>query len=87
MILLPITYFRHQLTSTMGKYKRKTNRQSWSEESMKNAIMSVINKVMGYKKASMAYGVPQTTLENRVKKYKQCDFKLEKAVEKSKLPL
>ncbi|XP_008189976.1 jerky protein homolog-like [Acyrthosiphon pisum] len=30
--------------------------------------MSVIDKVMGYKKASSAYGVPQTTLENRVKK-------------------
>jgi len=69
----------------MGKYIRKTNRQSWSEEAMKLAIMSVIDKVMGYKKASLAYGVPQTTLENRVKKYKKNDFKIEKAVEKSKL--
>jgi len=69
----------------MGKYIRKTNRQSWSEEVMKLAIMSVIDKVMRYKKASSAYGVPQTTLENRVKKYKKNDLNIEKAVEKSKL--
>jgi len=52
---------------------------------MKIAIMTVIDKVMGYKKASSAYGVPQTTLENRVKKYKKNDLNIEKAVEKSKL--
>ncbi|KAL4153280.1 hypothetical protein QTP88_001113 [Uroleucon formosanum] len=56
--------------TTMGKYIGKTNRQSWSEEAMKLAIMSVIDKVMGYKKASTAYGVPQRTLENRVKNIK-----------------
>ena len=63
----------------MGKYIRKTNRQSRSEEAMKLAIMSVIDKVMGYKKASLAYGVPQTNLENRVKSIKKkMILKLEK---------
>lgn len=53
-----------------SNYKRKTNRQSWSEESMHLAIQEVINGNMGYFKASKAYSVPQTTLENRVKKAK-----------------
>ncbi|XP_034945045.1 uncharacterized protein [Chelonus insularis] len=51
-------------------YKRKTNRQSWSEESMKNAIIDVTSGKCGFKKASQVYGVPKSTLEYRIKIYR-----------------
>ncbi|XP_069681190.1 uncharacterized protein [Periplaneta americana] len=35
---------------------------------MQNAVAAVLDKTMGYKKASKSFGVPQTTLEARVKK-------------------
>ena len=50
------------------KYKRRTDRQAWSEESMQNAITAVLNGEMGYYRASASFGVPQTTLERYVKK-------------------
>lgn len=46
-------------------YERKTNRQSWSQESMEGAIEEVLSGRMGYLKA---FNVPQSTLEDRVKK-------------------
>lgn len=49
-------------------YIRKSTRQSWSEENMKAAVDAVLGGAMGYLKASKAHGVPQTTLESRVKK-------------------
>lgn len=52
----------------MSHYKRKTNRQAWDQESMKGAITEVIEGRMGYLKASRAFNVPQSTLEDRVKK-------------------
>lgn len=52
----------------MPKYARKTTRQSWSEVSMKGAITEVIEGRMGYLKAARSFGVPQSTLEDRVKK-------------------
>lgn len=51
-----------------SKYIRKVTRQSWSKESMKGAVSEVIEGRMGYLRASRAYGVPQSTLEVRVKK-------------------
>lgn len=52
-------------------YKRKTNRGDWSEENMKNAVKSVIEGKMGYYRAAKTYGVPQTTLERKVKKVRE----------------
>lgn len=52
-------------------YKRKTDRQSWDEKSMECAIMACCKKDMGYRKAAVSFNVPQTTLERRVKKYKE----------------
>ena len=52
-------------------YVRKTTRQSWDEVSMQRAVLSVMNGDQGYKKAAEMYDVPQTTLERRVKKFKQ----------------
>lgn len=49
-------------------YKRKSERQKWSVDSMEKAILEVISKAMGYKKAANTYNVPQSTLEDRVKK-------------------
>lgn len=43
-------------------YKRKTDRQSWSEESMRKAIEAVRNNKMGWLLASKTFGVPQATL-------------------------
>lgn len=53
------------------KYERTTNRQSWSEESMAGAIREVLSGSMGYKKASASFNVPQSTLEDRVRKARQ----------------
>lgn len=52
-------------------YKRTTNRQSWDEENMKRAIMEVIEGNSGYRVASRNFSVPQSTLEDRVKKYRK----------------
>lgn len=38
----------------MGRYQRKTDRQSWSEESMAGAIQEVLDGSMGYRRASKA---------------------------------
>lgn len=55
----------------MGKYTRKTERQSWDENSMRQAVEEVLEGRLGYLKASKEYGVPRTTIEARVKKIKQ----------------
>ncbi|KAG8302495.1 hypothetical protein J6590_031566 [Homalodisca vitripennis] len=52
-------------------YKRKTDRQSWSYESMNNAVDAVISGQFGYKKSSQQFNVPQSTLERYVKKRKK----------------
>jgi transposase-like protein len=51
-----------------SKYQRKTDTQSWSHESTKNAVQEVLAGRMGYFQASKTFGVPQTTLESMVKK-------------------
>lgn len=48
-------------------YKRTTNRGSWSEESMREAVKKVLEGKMGYYKAAKQFDVPQTTLERKVK--------------------
>ncbi|CAH2086648.1 unnamed protein product [Euphydryas editha] len=48
-------------------YKRTTDRGSWSEESMREAVEVVLNGKMGYYKAAKQFNVPQTTLERKVK--------------------
>lgn len=52
-------------------YKRKTDRGSWSEESMQNAVKSVIEGKMGYKLAARTFSVPQTILERKVKVFRE----------------
>ena len=48
-------------------YKRKTSRQSWSENSMEQAINDIRSGRLGYLAASKEYDVPKSTLERRVK--------------------
>lgn len=50
------------------KYKRKTDRQSWSIEKMQRAVEAVVSGKMGYHRASISFAVPQTTLERHVKR-------------------
>lgn len=50
----------------MGRYKRKSTRHSWSEENMREAIMAVREKKMGWFLASKTFNVPSTTLRRRV---------------------
>lgn len=50
------------------KYKRKTDRQSWSIEKMQRAVEAVVSGEMGYHRASISFAVPQTTLERHVKR-------------------
>ncbi|KAB0804261.1 hypothetical protein PPYR_01231 [Photinus pyralis] len=57
--------------SAMGKYTRKSDRQSWDENSMHLAVEEVLEGRMGYLKASKEYGVPRSTIEARVKKVKR----------------
>ena len=53
------------------KYSRHTTRQNWSAESMREAVQTVCNGTMGYKKAAQQFKVPQTTLERYVAKAKK----------------
>lgn len=49
----------------VGGYIRKTERQNWDGNAMQNAIQAVLNKEMGWLKASKTFGVPCTTLRRR----------------------
>ncbi|KAJ3655894.1 hypothetical protein Zmor_015002 [Zophobas morio] len=51
----------------MGPYRRKSSRQSWSEQNMKEAILAVRGKKMGWLRASKIYSVPSTTLRRQAK--------------------
>ncbi|XP_072376105.1 hemicentin-1-like [Diabrotica undecimpunctata] len=46
-------------------YKRKSNRNSWSEEDMQRALEAVRNSGMGWLKASKTFHVPFSTLRRR----------------------
>jgi hypothetical protein len=46
-------------------YKRKSTRQSWDEEAMRNAIEAVKTSEMGWLKASKTFLVPHATLRRR----------------------
>ncbi|KAH0815280.1 uncharacterized protein [Tenebrio molitor] len=48
-------------------YKRKTDRQSWSEEAMSRALEALRNGTCGYLKAAKQFNVPKSTLERRFK--------------------
>ncbi|GBN85265.1 hypothetical protein AVEN_142367-1 [Araneus ventricosus] len=66
----------------MGRYQRKTDRQSWFQDSMAGAIQEVLEGNMGYRRASKAYSVPQTTLERKVKEARQKKLSSEAAAGK-----
>uniref|UniRef100_A0A146KT86 Tigger transposable element-derived protein 6 n=1 Tax=Lygus hesperus TaxID=30085 RepID=A0A146KT86_LYGHE len=67
------------------KYKRKTSRGSWSSESMVLAVRAVLDNEMGYLKASRTYGVPQSTLEDRVRKIRKGEVSPNKGSQKKGL--
>lgn len=54
----------------MGRYKRKSSRQSWDENQMRQAILAVRQQKMGWLLASKTYNVPFTTLRRRASKEK-----------------
>src|ERR1051325_11490977 len=49
----------------MGRYTRKTQRQTWSEEAMRGAIEGVRRKEFGLKVAAKRFNVPRATLQLR----------------------
>lgn len=51
----------------VGKYNRKSIRQSWDEGSMQRAIDAVNNNEMGWLRAAHEFGVPQATLRRRAR--------------------
>jgi hypothetical protein len=51
----------------VNKYKRTSNRQSWREDDMRNAIQAVEREEMGWLLASKTYNVPQATLRRRAR--------------------
>ncbi|KAF2893107.1 hypothetical protein ILUMI_13063 [Ignelater luminosus] len=57
--------------SKMPRGYKKSNRQSWSEESMRSAVEAVLSKEMGYLKASQTFCLAQKTLEPSVKKARE----------------
>ncbi|KAK4884066.1 hypothetical protein RN001_000337 [Aquatica leii] len=59
-------------------YQRKSDRQNWSADNMKRAIEQILSDAMGYKKAQ-TYMVPESTLEDRIKKMKKNGLSLEEA--------
>lgn len=63
-------------------YQRTTNRQSWSQEAMVSAIKEVMEGRSGCKRASDTFGVPKSTLEEKVKKARSNNLTPELAAEK-----
>ena len=57
--------------SMVRNYKRKSNRQEWSEVSMREAVEAVLSNSVGYKRASAQFSVPKTTLERHEQKKRQ----------------
>ncbi|KAJ8876506.1 hypothetical protein PR048_020951 [Dryococelus australis] len=49
----------------VGKYKCKTDYQSWDEIQMQHAIDAVNNKTMGWLKAAKNFDIPHATLRRR----------------------
>ncbi|KAK9708358.1 CENP-B N-terminal DNA-binding domain [Popillia japonica] len=68
-------------------YQRNTNRQSWSQESIEGAIEEVLSGRMGYLKAAKSFTVPQSTLEDRVKKVRSNQLTSKQAASKGGLGL
>ncbi|KAG8304422.1 hypothetical protein J6590_094110 [Homalodisca vitripennis] len=66
----------------MCQYVRKIKNQSWSEESMAEAIQAVLDGEMVYRRTSKAFNVPQTTLERKVKEARELRRPSEKAAKK-----
>lgn len=65
--------------------KDKKKRQKWSTESIDKACSAVLKNEMGYKKVAQQFAVPQTTLEQYVKKKKEnFDFLINKTSGKYK---
>lgn len=50
-----------------SNYKRISNRNSWSEESMARALEAVGDGSLGFLSAAKTFGVPKSTLERRFK--------------------
>lgn len=51
------------------EYKRKnTDRAKWSADSLKNAIEAVKNGTMGVNEAAKNFGIPKSTLKDRIRK-------------------
>lgn len=69
----------------MRNYKRKTTRQEWDATQMQRAIEAVNNGEIGIRKASVNYGVPKSTLEDRVNKLKSGSVTLEEASQKGRI--
>lgn len=54
----------------MGRvYVRKTTRQTWSKESMKNAINEVQNNAVSVNATAKKYHLPEATLRRYLRKY------------------
>lgn len=88
IIAVPIhNLFLSLFSEMLRNYVRKTERQTWSTESMVKAISVVQKDVkeMDFKKAAQQFAVPKTTLERYVKKKKENpDFVIDKTSGKYK---
>jgi hypothetical protein len=78
------TYVLTQLKKLWLHIKEKPTRQLWTKEAMIGALRSMLDEKIGYYKAAQRFKVPQTTLENRMKKLKS-GMTLEEASSKGKM--
>lgn len=52
----------------LSKLPSESRRGLWTQEQLMNAIDAVKTKVLGVNEAAKTYGIPSTTLKNRLKK-------------------
>lgn len=49
------------------RYKRKSNRSSWTEENMQRALKAIKDKVTSIRNAARMFNVPYGTLQDRIR--------------------
>lgn len=61
-----VTSFHLRLQVKMGKYVRKTNRGSWSQEDLVNAMQTVTENKVPVREAARTFHIPERTLRRRL---------------------
>ena len=68
--------FVYRFSTMVHNYKRKSERQNWNVENMRNAIQAVNRGQIGWLRASKEFHVPQSTLRRARNKNKFVNLKI-----------